>query len=373
LIWNPAITMKNFQQPPISDTIARKYQNEHIDMQDLNQAIVASVQPSHAQIRAISLFENLNESEYEQISNGLVCRHIPRGSYLFHQGLKADSAFFVQSGFLDVASMLPGGDENILASLGPGSVIGETSLISTGIRSASVRAKSDVIGFTMERQFFLGLIAQAHTAASRILAQLIKILCERLHSQYAHTIEIEQSSEQLMPCHNASGYGPRLDDIAVSSVFPYRQYLPRLDFFSNFRIDEIDFLETHVHCLELPRGTLLFEKDEVAIACYFVVRGALELFISGTDRHVPLIVLGPGKFLGTTDIITGDMRVACARAREDVVLLEIGAGTLRQLLSAQSLLAVKFQHCLCESLVVDLGMSNKRAARIARGMGAQGN
>ena len=348
-----------------------KNQNEHIDMQDLNQAIVASVQPSHAQIRAISLFEKLNESEYEQISNGLVCRHIPRGSYLFHQGMKADSAFFVQSGNLDVASVLPGGGESILACLGPGSVIGETSLISTGLRTASVRAKTDVIGFSMERQFFLGLIAQAHTAASRVLSQLVKILCERLRSQYVRTIENEIKGEQFISCDKASGYGPRLDDIAVPSDFPYRQYLPRLDFFSNFRIDEIDFLESHIHCLELPRGTLLFEKDEVAISCYFIIRGALELFISGRDRHVPLTVLGPGKILGASDIITGDMRVACARAREDVVLLEFGASTLQQLLSAQSLLAVKFQHCLCESLVIDLGMSNKRVARIARGIGTE--
>ena len=93
-------------------------------MLDLNQAVIASIRPTFAEIRAILLFADLNESEFDQISRGLTCKHIPPGEYLYRQGLEAESAFFVQSGIVDVVSALPGSGEIPLARMGPGSVLG---------------------------------------------------------------------------------------------------------------------------------------------------------------------------------------------------------------------------------------------------------
>lgn len=337
-------------------------------MLDLNQAVLASIRPTIAELRAIPLFADLQETDFEQISQGLECRHITPHDYLYRQGQAADSAFFVQSGTLNVVSTLPGGGETSLATVGPGSILGETALVASGVRTASVRAETDVIGFTMERQFLKGSIAQANPVACRILGKLVEIVCQRLHAHYTQLVQLEKGNNRVLRCSGAPGFGESIDDAAQHSEFPWEEYLPRLGFFSRFQRDEINALASWVQNLELPQGTVLFEKGETPVSCYFVVRGALELCIARENGNVPLAVLGPGSFLGTTEIAAGGVRVACGRTREQAVLLEFGTAQLRELLGARTMLALKFQHALCESLITDLGKANKRLARSASGI-----
>jgi CRP-like cAMP-binding protein len=334
-------------------------------MNDSDRIVVHSAHPRPAQVRVFPLFADLDEHDLSQIAKGLIRKHVPQGEYLFRQGSDADSAFFVQSGVLNVVSALPGGGEVHVAERGPGSMLGETALVATSVRTASVKAKTDVTGFTMERQFFQGSIAQASSAAVRILNQLMRIVCERLQSQYAQIVAMDRGGDASVARRDAPGFRPDLDQAAKTRSFPYMEYLPLLEFFSSFLPEEIQAFESQVRCLELARGAILFEKDEDPDSCYFVVRGALELCINHEDGQVPLAILGPGTFLGTTEIIGGGVRVACGRVREDATIFEMSAGKLRELLSQQSWLALKFQLALCASLIVDLGKINKRLARMA--------
>ena len=334
-------------------------------MSDPERIVIHSAHPRPAQVRVFPLFSDLDESDLTQISKGLIRRHVPQGEYLFRQGSDADSAFFVQSGVLNVVSALPGGGEVHIAERGPGSMLGETALVTTGVRTASIKAKTDVTGFSMERQFFQGSIAQASSAASRILNQLMRIVCERLQSQYAQIVAMDRGGEAPVARRDAPGFRPDLDEATEKCAFPYMEYLPLLEFFSNFQPEEIRAFESQVRCLDLPRCAILFEKDEDAESCFFVVRGALELCINHEDGQIPLAILGPGTFLGTTEIIGGGVRVACGRVREDATIFEMSAGKLRELLTQQSWLALKFQLGLCASLIVDLGKINKRLARMA--------
>jgi CRP-like cAMP-binding protein len=327
-------------------------------------SVVQGIHPTPAEVRAIPLFADLDDSELVQITQGLICKYVPRSEFLFRQGSDADSAFFVQSGALSVVSALPGGGEVHLANLGPGSMVGETSLVATGRRTASVRADTDVIGFSMERWIFQGSLTHASAAAARILRQLIQIVGERLRSQYTQIVPMVAGRNTRVSCRNGMGVGPGLDEAAATSSFSYQAYLPRLGFFSNFQPDEVRMFASQVRSLELPRDAILFQKDESPASCFFIVRGALELCVRQDYNHVPIAVLGPGAFLGTTEIISGGARVACGRVREDAAILEISAGMLLELLSGQSCFAVKFQLAFCESLIGDLSKVNKRVARM---------
>jgi CRP-like cAMP-binding protein len=315
-------------------------------------SVVQGIHPTPAEVRAIPLFADLDDSELVQITQGLICKHVKRSEFLFRQGSDADSAFFVQRGALSVVSALPGGGEVHLANLGPGSMVGETSLVATGRRTASVRADTDVIGFSMERWFFQGSLTHASPAAARILGQLIQI------------VPMVAGRNTRVSCRNGMGVGPGLDEAAATSSFSYQAYLPRLGFFSNFQPDEVRMFASQARSLELPRDAILFQKDESPASCFFIVRGALELCVRQDYNHVPIAVLGPGAFLGTTEIISGGARVACGRVREDAAILEISAGMLLELLSGQSCFAVKFQLAFCESLIGDLSKVNKRVARM---------
>lgn len=324
--------------------------------------IVGSPHPTIEEIRAIPMFEDLDDADLSQISKGLTSRRVPRSEYLFRQGSDADSAFFVQSGTLSVVSALPGGGEVYLANAGPGSMLGEMSLVDTGVRTASVRAVTDVAGYVMERWFFQGALAHASPAATRILRRLIHIVCDRLRAQYAQLLPMASGSNSCVSCRNGTAFPPDLGRVATRS-FPLHACLMRLGFFSNFQADEIRLFASQVRSLELPRNAVLYQKDERPASCFFVVRGALELCVVQGNGHVPVAVLGPGAFLGTTEIVSGGVRVACGRVREDAVILEINAETLRGYLSDQSCFAVKFQLAFCECLIGDLSRVNKRVAR----------
>ncbi len=327
-------------------------------------SVVESVHPTPEQVRAIPLFADLDAADQIQISRGLIYKHVPRNEYLFRQGADADSAFFVQSGVLNVVSALPGGGEAQLAKSGPGSMLGETSLVSTGVRTASVKAETDVTGFSMERWFFRSSLAQASPAAAGILSRLIHTVGRRLQSQYAQITAMEPWRNTRVPRPKVADIGPNTGQATKTCSVSYQAFLPRLEFFSNFQPDEINLFESQVRSLELPRNTKLFEKGECPVSSFFVIRGALELYIARANGHVPLAILGPGTFLGTTDILCGGVRTVCGRVREDAVIFEISAGKLLELLSGQSWFALKFQLALCESLIVDLGKINKRVARI---------
>jgi CRP-like cAMP-binding protein len=149
----------------------------------------------------------------------------------------------------------------------------------------------------------------------------------------------------------------------MTSSFSYQRYLPQLEFFSNFQAEEIRSFESMVRCFDVPRATLLYRKGDDPISCFFIIRGALEVSCTSKNEHVPLAVLGPGSFLGTTEIISGGSRVVCGRVREDATVFELKAEALHELLMLEPALAQKFQHSLCKSLIVDLGKINKRVAR----------
>lgn len=321
-----------------------------------------SVHPGLEQVRAIPLFAGLDEADLSQISTGLLCERIRRDQLLYRQGTDADSAFFVQSGRLRVISALPGGGETHLADLGPGAMLGETSLVSTGVRSASVRAQTDVAGFFMERSFFRAALAQANPSASKMLGRLIRIVCERIRAQYVQIVSTA-GRDTGVSCRKVAAPEPPINRAGKACSFPYQAYLPRLDFFSGFQPDDIRKFESEAYKLDLPRDTVLFNRSDSADSCFFVVRGALELCICRNDGSVPLAILGPGTFLGTTEIILPGVRVACGRVREDATVFELSAGKLVDLLSGRSRCAIKFQLAFCESLIADLSKINKRAAR----------
>jgi CRP/FNR family transcriptional regulator, cyclic AMP receptor protein len=62
---------------------------------------------------------------------------------LFMVGDEGDGCYRVEEGLLKAGIAAPGGGERILAILGPGSVVGELSMIDGGPRSASVTALRD--------------------------------------------------------------------------------------------------------------------------------------------------------------------------------------------------------------------------------------
>jgi NTE family protein len=95
---------------------------------------------------------------------------VEAGSYLFHEGDPADHLYFVRQGRLQVLR-----EDNVIAEVGRGEVIGELGLLIDAPRSASIRAVRDstLTGLT-KAQF-------DQIADSGVLGTLVRDLATRLH------------------------------------------------------------------------------------------------------------------------------------------------------------------------------------------------
>jgi CRP/FNR family transcriptional regulator, cyclic AMP receptor protein len=67
-----------------------------------------------------------------------------RGQALFTEGDVADRVFVIDSGWVTITSLAPGGREIVLGLRGPGDVIGELSALDGAPRSATALAAADV-------------------------------------------------------------------------------------------------------------------------------------------------------------------------------------------------------------------------------------
>ncbi len=105
------------------------------------------------QLRVIPFFRNLPSEALEAIADRLKLETFPRGEVVFRKGEPSGSMYLVQSGQVDVVlegDMTPHADQEPLASLGPGSFVGELGLLLDEPRSATLLAVTDseLLGLT---------------------------------------------------------------------------------------------------------------------------------------------------------------------------------------------------------------------------------
>lgn len=101
-------------------------------------------------------------------------RHtIPAQMVFMRQGERADRAWLIESGELEILLTTPEGVVKRLGVVGKGAVVGEMALIDDGERSATVRALTEVSCIEVTREAFRGLLKRSPPLASYLLQSLI--------------------------------------------------------------------------------------------------------------------------------------------------------------------------------------------------------
>lgn len=99
-----------------------------------------------------------------------------KGEYLFREGDKADYAYMIYKGSVDI-NKSTGDKLQRISNLGESEFVGEMALISGGVRSASAVAAQDCECIRMDRESFENLLKENHLFA----IQVVKMLSKRLH------------------------------------------------------------------------------------------------------------------------------------------------------------------------------------------------
>jgi CRP-like cAMP-binding protein len=93
------------------------------------------------------------------------------GDDLCREGEPGDHMFVIQKGQVEVITHQNGRDTS-LAVLGPGSIIGEMAIFEREPRSATVRARGDVVALTVDKKNLLRRVSEDPTMAFRLIQTL---------------------------------------------------------------------------------------------------------------------------------------------------------------------------------------------------------
>ncbi len=109
-------------------------------------------------LRTVELFSGLEDDVLEALAERTERRHLRAEETLFREGESGDYLFLVETGTLEVRKEAESGAEVALRRMGPGELGGLTSMAMAKVRSATLRAVSDVSVLTIARERFLTVL-----------------------------------------------------------------------------------------------------------------------------------------------------------------------------------------------------------------------
>ncbi len=141
-----------------------------------------------AHLGRIPLFRGLSTSQLEDLNRKLKPEVFRRGEVVCREGEEADRMWFIEAGQAEVVIQVEG-EEVRLATLREGDFFGEMALLTGSVRSATVRAVTDLDLWALRKEDFDGLLLQYPTVA----ISLSQALSERLHATTERLTQIALS------------------------------------------------------------------------------------------------------------------------------------------------------------------------------------
>jgi CRP/FNR family cyclic AMP-dependent transcriptional regulator len=117
------------------------------------------------------LLSGYSNAELDHLRAATRVRHFPAGAWLFREGDPASSCFFIATGAVEMVKFVDG-EKCVLATLRPGTQVGQTGLVQDSLRSASVRAKSATTAFEIKRRTFQRFVQQGSPLAVHFQEQI---------------------------------------------------------------------------------------------------------------------------------------------------------------------------------------------------------
>lgn len=153
-------------------------------LSDCEHAIIAEVGPDLAVRRPQPLHDQLTafadtHAEIEGIAAVMDRLEVPPGTTFLDQGSAATEMFFIESGIASVR-LATDGQDITLATVGPGSIVGEIAFYLGTIRTAVVIADTDMVVWRFSRVALSELEKSSPAIAARFHRGMAEVLADRL-------------------------------------------------------------------------------------------------------------------------------------------------------------------------------------------------
>jgi CRP-like cAMP-binding protein len=166
------------------------------------------------------LFAALSAAERAKLGRQLVRRAYGREDYLFFEGDPADSLVFVAEGRVKLVKHSEGGRDTILATFGPGQIVGEVGVLIGEAYPASAQALEPTVTLSLRRSEYVSLIRSHPDLAWALIVELGRRL-QAAHEQM-RSLAVEKVERRVarVLLRMASSAGKRLEGGAVLITLP---------------------------------------------------------------------------------------------------------------------------------------------------------
>ena len=148
-------------------------------------------------LRNVPLFGGLPPAQLKLLAFTGSAQRFEPGDVLMAKGDRADSAYVVLDGEVEVINISRGGGEFVVAVQGRNSFVGEMGVICDAPRSATVRAKTAVRALRISGEVFLRLACENPQRALYVMRQLSNRMAQDLTVIAALREELEEARGAL--------------------------------------------------------------------------------------------------------------------------------------------------------------------------------
>lgn len=161
------------------------------------------------------LFAPLPEGERVRVAKRLARRRYEKDDYLFFEGDPAERLVLIAKGRVKVIKHSEGGRETILATFGPGEVVGEVGVLVGETYPATAQALEPVVTLDLPRREYARLV-QAHPALAWAIIEELGRRLQRAH-ETIRSLAVERVERRVarVLLRMAAASGQRLEQADV--------------------------------------------------------------------------------------------------------------------------------------------------------------
>jgi CRP/FNR family cyclic AMP-dependent transcriptional regulator len=129
-------------------------------------------------LQMVDIFQDLTPAEMEEIDRATTLTTCRRGKILYMPEDTSEVLFLLQEGRIQLYRISPDGKKLVIATIGPGTIFGEMTLIGQGMHNTFAEAVEDCVLYVMSREDVERLLITKPKVALRIFENLGRRLKE---------------------------------------------------------------------------------------------------------------------------------------------------------------------------------------------------
>jgi signal transduction histidine kinase len=145
---------------------------------------------AHELLKNVPLFNGLDQEDLERLSESVEIVTISKGEELFHEGDEGNNAYVIKQGEIEIIKE-SNGREVLLAVQSGGRVIGEMALLESMPRTATARARSNVVLYAIQKKELDQLMNSSPSA----MQSLFRTILGRLRENQVHLSQSEKMAQ----------------------------------------------------------------------------------------------------------------------------------------------------------------------------------